>query len=157
MFKGATGQGNLFDLDAFTFDTGTRRSGEHEAVEGCGVRSVPGRQRLAGQRRRRSQHLGLQRRQSNQQWTSTAAGELRVYGGKCLDVTGGGTADGTAVHRLGLQRAAPPEAGAADADGTVTAVGRGQVPGRPERLPPTAPRRCIWTCSGGTNQRWTRV
>jgi type 1 glutamine amidotransferase len=35
--------------------------------------------------------------QANQQWTSTSAGELRVYGGKCLDVNGAGTADGTAV------------------------------------------------------------
>ncbi|WP_239118074.1 RICIN domain-containing protein, partial [Sphaerisporangium melleum] len=35
--------------------------------------------------------------QSNQQWTSNSASELRVYGNKCLDVNGAGTADGTAV------------------------------------------------------------
>lgn len=33
----------------------------------------------------------------NQQWTRTAAGELRVYGASCLDVYGGGTANGTNV------------------------------------------------------------
>ncbi|WP_030512661.1 RICIN domain-containing protein, partial [Microbispora rosea] len=35
--------------------------------------------------------------QSNQQWTPTASGELRVYGNKCLDVNNAGTADGTNV------------------------------------------------------------
>ena len=33
----------------------------------------------------------------NQQWTRTAAGELRVYGTSCLDVEGGRTANGTRV------------------------------------------------------------
>ena len=49
--------------------------------------------------------------QANQQWTRTAAGELRVYGTSCLDVSGAGTANGTAV--------------------------------------------IIWPCHGGANQRWT--
>ncbi|WP_231514217.1 ricin-type beta-trefoil lectin domain protein, partial [Microbispora rosea] len=35
--------------------------------------------------------------QANQQWTTTSAGELRVYGNKCLDVNGGATADGSTV------------------------------------------------------------
>ncbi len=34
---------------------------------------------------------------ANQQWTRTAAGELRVYGTSCLDVSGGGTANNTNV------------------------------------------------------------
>jgi hypothetical protein len=34
---------------------------------------------------------------ANQQWTPTAAGELRVYGSKCLDAPGQGTSPGTAV------------------------------------------------------------
>jgi lysophospholipase L1-like esterase len=34
---------------------------------------------------------------ANQQWTRTAAGELRVYGTSCLDVYGGGTANNTNV------------------------------------------------------------
>jgi lysophospholipase L1-like esterase len=33
----------------------------------------------------------------NQQWTRTAAGEVRVYGTSCLDVEAGGTANGTRV------------------------------------------------------------
>nr|WP_237557809.1 ricin-type beta-trefoil lectin domain protein [Streptomyces sp. SID5470] len=36
---------------------------------------------------------------ANQRFTSTSAGELRVYGGaKCLDVVGAATANGTAVN-----------------------------------------------------------
>ena len=34
---------------------------------------------------------------ANQQWTRTAAGELRVFGTSCLDVNGAGTANNTAV------------------------------------------------------------
>src|SRR3954462_5191268 len=34
---------------------------------------------------------------SNQQWTNTSAGELRVYGSACLDASGGGTSPGTKV------------------------------------------------------------
>ena len=34
---------------------------------------------------------------TNQQWTRTAAGELRVFGTSCLDVQGAGTANGTQV------------------------------------------------------------
>ena len=35
---------------------------------------------------------------TNQRWTRTAAGELRVYGDRCLDVNGNGTANGTKVQ-----------------------------------------------------------
>ncbi|MEV0214461.1 ricin-type beta-trefoil lectin domain protein [Micromonospora sp. ALFpr18c] len=35
---------------------------------------------------------------TNQRWTRTAAGELRVYGDRCLDVNGGASADGTRVQ-----------------------------------------------------------
>ena len=34
---------------------------------------------------------------ANQQWTRTAAGELRIFGTSCLDVEGAGTANGTSV------------------------------------------------------------
>jgi alpha-galactosidase len=35
---------------------------------------------------------------STQKWTATAAGELRTAGGKCLDVIGASTTDGTGVE-----------------------------------------------------------
>ena len=60
--------------------------------------------------------------QSNQQWTSTGAGELRVYGSKCLDVNGAGTADGTAVIIWDCN-GQNNQKWRLNADGTVTAVG----------------------------------
>src|SRR5690606_26504783 len=59
---------------------------------------------------------------TNQQWTATSAGELRVNGNTCLDVNGAGTADGTAViiwdcNGQNNQR------WTLTADGSVTAVG----------------------------------
>src|SRR2546423_12902280 len=35
---------------------------------------------------------------ANQQWTSTAGGEVTAYGSKCLDVPGGATTAGTRVQ-----------------------------------------------------------
>ncbi|MEN3541425.1 ricin-type beta-trefoil lectin domain protein, partial [Microbispora sp. ZYX-F-249] len=60
--------------------------------------------------------------QANQQWTSTSAGELRVYGNKCLDVNGGGTADGTAVIIWDCN-GQNNQKWRFNSDGTITAVG----------------------------------
>ncbi|TDV57494.1 RICIN domain-containing protein [Actinophytocola oryzae] len=35
---------------------------------------------------------------TNQRWTRTASGEVRVYGNRCLDVNGNGTANGTKIQ-----------------------------------------------------------
>ncbi|WP_426514694.1 ricin-type beta-trefoil lectin domain protein [Dactylosporangium sp. McL0621] len=93
---------------------------------------------------------------TNQQFTLTAAGELRVYGGaKCLDVTGRGTANGTAVeiwdcngqtnqqYRLG-------------SDGTVTAVGANKCLDVSANGTANGTKVQIWDCLGAANQKWTR-
>jgi hypothetical protein len=91
---------------------------------------------------------------ANQQWTSTTAGELRVYGGKCLDAEGGATSAGTRViiwdcHGGANQRWNVNSGGTItnaqsglclDASGNGTANGTAVV---------------LWTCNGGANQRWT--
>ncbi|MEV4019670.1 ThuA domain-containing protein [Nonomuraea angiospora] len=92
--------------------------------------------------------------QSNQQWTSTAAGELRVYGGKCLDVSGAGTADGAAVIIWDCN-GQNNQKWRLNADGTITAVGANKCLDVSGTANGTKAR--IWTCTGGTNQRWTRV
>ncbi|MEV1249915.1 ThuA domain-containing protein [Nonomuraea sp. NPDC049750] len=91
--------------------------------------------------------------QSNQQWTSTAAGELRASGGKCLDVNGAGTADGTAVIIWDCN-GQNNQKWRLNADGTVTAVGANKCLDVSGTANGTKAR--IWTCTGGTNQRWTR-
>ncbi|MFI6633015.1 ThuA domain-containing protein [Nonomuraea fuscirosea] len=91
--------------------------------------------------------------QANQQWASTAAGELRVYGTKCLDVNGAGSADGTSVI-IWTCNGQNNQKWRMNADGTITAVGANKcldVPGTANGA-----KARIWTCNGGTNQRWTR-
>ncbi|MEU7859335.1 ThuA domain-containing protein [Nonomuraea sp. NPDC049141] len=92
--------------------------------------------------------------QANQQWTSTAVGELRVNGGKCLDVNGAGTADGTAVIIWDCN-GQNNQKWRLNADGTITAVGANKCLDVSGTANGTKAR--IWTCNGGTNQRWTRV
>jgi type 1 glutamine amidotransferase len=92
--------------------------------------------------------------QANQQWTSTSAGELRVYGGKCLDVNGAGTADGTSVIIWDCN-GQNNQKWRLNADGTITAVGANKCLDVSGTANGTKAR--IWTCTGGTNQRWTRV
>nr|WP_311132540.1 ThuA domain-containing protein [Nonomuraea gerenzanensis] len=91
--------------------------------------------------------------QANQQWTSTAAGELRVYGTKCLDVNGGGTADGTAVI-IWTCNGQNNQKWRHNADGTITAVGANKCLDVGGTANGTRAR--IWTCNGGANQRWSR-
>ncbi|MCE6996315.1 PHB depolymerase family esterase [Saccharothrix sp. S26] len=93
----------------------------------------------------------------NQQWTSTAAGELTVYSGstaRCLDAEGAGSTAGTAVIIWSCHGGANQK-WRLNTDGTVTSAQSGlclevansaTANGSPARL---------WTCNGQGNQRWT--
>ncbi|GAB3001621.1 extracellular catalytic domain type 1 short-chain-length polyhydroxyalkanoate depolymerase [Saccharothrix stipae] len=94
---------------------------------------------------------------ANQQWTSTAAGELTVYSGstsRCLDAEGGGSTAGTAVI-IWSCHGGVNQKWRLNADGSVTGTqsglclevtNAGTANGSPVRL---------WTCNGQANQRWT--
>ncbi|WP_410631279.1 ricin-type beta-trefoil lectin domain protein [Amycolatopsis sp. cmx-4-83] len=85
---------------------------------------------------------------SNQSWTLTAAGELRVYGSKCLDVTADGAtqiADCTGSRKWAL-----------NADGTVTQAGTGECLDATAHGTTAGTAIGVWTCNGGANQRWAR-
>ncbi|ACU73770.1 Glycoside hydrolase family 59 [Catenulispora acidiphila DSM 44928] len=91
---------------------------------------------------------------TNQQWTATAANELRVYGSDCLEAAGQGTATGTKVD-IWPCTGATNQKWTLNADGTITgtqstlcldATGAGTANGTLLEL---------WTCNGGSNQRWT--
>nr|WP_255956087.1 ricin-type beta-trefoil lectin domain protein [Streptomyces sp. ODS25] len=91
---------------------------------------------------------------SNQQWTSTEAGELRVYGGVCLDAAGQGTSPGTKVD-IYTCNGGSNQQWSLNADGTITgkqsglcldATGNGTANGTLLEL---------WNCTGGSNQQWT--
>ncbi|NJP98764.1 DUF1080 domain-containing protein [Nonomuraea sp. FMUSA5-5] len=91
--------------------------------------------------------------QANQQWTSTSAGELRVYGSKCLDVNGAGTADGTAVI-IWSCNGQNNQKWRLNSDGTITAVGANKCLDVGGTANGTKAR--IWTCTASAGQRWTR-
>ncbi|MFF9623063.1 endo-1,4-beta-xylanase [Streptomyces griseosporeus] len=91
---------------------------------------------------------------TNQQWTSTDAGELRVYGNKCLDAAG--TGNGAKVQIYSCW-GGDNQKWRLNSDGSITgvqsglcldAVGTGTANGTLIQL---------YTCSGGSNQRWTRT
>ena len=94
--------------------------------------------------------------QPNQQWTSTSAGELRVYGDKCLDVYDRGTADGTNVIIWDCNGQSNQQ-WRFNADGTITAVGANKCLDVPNNATASGTKLIIWSCNGGANQRWTRV
>ncbi|MEV4370174.1 PHB depolymerase family esterase [Nonomuraea sp. NPDC049637] len=91
---------------------------------------------------------------TNQQWTQTPAGELRVYGNKCLDA--GGAGNGARIQIYSCW-GGDNQKWRLNSDGTITgvqsglcldAVGAGNGNGTALQL---------YNCSGGANQKWTRT
>lgn len=89
---------------------------------------------------------------SNQQWTLTAAGELKVYDDNtCLDVRGGATARGTRVQTWPCN-GQDNQKWDLRADGTIRSADSGlclDAFGSSDRS-----RVGIWTCHGRANQQW---
>ncbi|WP_062357528.1 arabinofuranosidase catalytic domain-containing protein [Herbidospora yilanensis] len=92
--------------------------------------------------------------QANQQWTTTTAGELRVYGGKCLDVNGAGTADGTAVIIWDCN-GQNNQKWRLNSDGSVTALGANKCLDVSAYGTANGTKVHIWACHGGANQKWS--
>ncbi|MBM7169332.1 endo-1,4-beta-xylanase [Streptomyces sp. G44] len=91
---------------------------------------------------------------TNQQWTHTAAGELRVHGDKCLDAAGTGNGSNVQIHGCW---GGDNQKWRLNTDGSIVgvrsglcldAVGGGTANGTLIQL---------YACSGGSNQRWTRT
>ncbi|MGW5772656.1 endo-1,4-beta-xylanase [Streptomyces longwoodensis] len=91
---------------------------------------------------------------TNQQWTLSDAGELKVYGNKCLDA--GGTGNGTRVQIYSCW-GGDNQKWRLNSDGSIVgvqsglcldAVGAGTANGTLIQL---------YTCSGGSNQKWSRA
>ena len=92
---------------------------------------------------------------TNQQWTSTAAKQLQVYGTQCLDAEGAGTSPGTRVIIWDCNGGTNQQWNV-NTDGTVTGVQSGLC------LTPNAAGTANGTplvlssCNGTNSQRWTR-
>ncbi|GAA3159423.1 hypothetical protein GCM10020001_099330 [Nonomuraea salmonea] len=89
---------------------------------------------------------------TNQQWSQTSSGELRVYGNKCLDA--GGSGNGARIQIYSCW-GGDNQKWRVNSDGSITgvqsnlcldAVGQGTANGTGLQL---------YTCHGGANQRWT--
>ncbi|MCG5221077.1 lectin [Streptosporangium sp. KLBMP 9127] len=93
--------------------------------------------------------------QNNQQWASTGATELRVYGNKCLDVSNQSTADGAPVQIWDCN-GQNNQKWRVNSDGTITAIGANKCLDVPNSATANGTKLAIWSCHGGSNQRWTR-
>ncbi|MFC1408408.1 ricin-type beta-trefoil lectin domain protein [Streptacidiphilus sp. N1-12] len=92
---------------------------------------------------------------ANQQWTSTSAGELRVYGSDCLDANGQGTSPGTKVD-IWTCSGGTNQKWSVNADGTITSVPSGLCLDATGAGTVNGTKLELWTCNGGSNQKWTR-
>jgi hypothetical protein len=92
---------------------------------------------------------------SNQQWTSTSAGELRAYGSVCLDAAGQGTSPGTKVD-IYTCGGGSNQKWTINADGTITGVQSGLCLDATGAGTANGTLLELWTCNGGSNQQWTR-
>jgi endo-1,4-beta-xylanase len=89
--------------------------------------------------------------QANQSWTYTSGKQLQVYGSRCLDASGGGTANGTAVIIYNCNGQANQQWNV-NANGTITGVQSGRcldVWGTAN-----GQQMQLYDCSGQANQQF---
>ncbi|MFE0647272.1 endo-1,4-beta-xylanase [Streptomyces sp. NPDC059534] len=91
---------------------------------------------------------------TNQQWTLTASGELKVYGNKCLDAAG--TANGSKVQIYSCW-GGDNQKWRLNTDGTIVGVQSGLCLDAAANGTVNGTLIQLYSCWNGTNQRWTRV
>ncbi|MFE5207294.1 endo-1,4-beta-xylanase [Streptomyces sp. NPDC056600] len=91
---------------------------------------------------------------TNQQWSFTAAGELRVYGNKCLDA--GGTGNGAKVQIYSCW-GGDNQKWRLNSDGSIVGVQSGLCLDAVGAGTGNGTLIQLYSCSGGGNQRWTRT
>jgi type 1 glutamine amidotransferase len=143
---GGSGTG-LFDLDDFTLvrpGTGGGGGGSGGPITGIGGNCVD----VAAGRAQLRTCTGV----DAQRWTVTGS-TLRALG-RCLDVSGSGTADGTAIQ-LWDCNGTGAQNWAAQPDGTVRNPQSGKCLDAAGASSADGTLLHLWSCHGGTNQRWT--
>ncbi|WP_406511269.1 endo-1,4-beta-xylanase [Streptomyces sp. NBC_00161] len=91
---------------------------------------------------------------TNQQWSYTAAGELRVYGDKCLDAAG--TGNGTKVQIYSCW-GGDNQKWRLNSDGSIVGVQSGLCLDAAGTGTANGTLIQLYSCSDGSNQRWTRT
>ncbi|HEU5428896.1 MAG TPA: ricin-type beta-trefoil lectin domain protein [Actinocrinis sp.] len=92
--------------------------------------------------------------QTSQQWTYTAAGELRVFGSDCLDANGQGTSAGTKAI-IWPCNGQTNQRWTVNSNGTITGVQSGLCLDATGAATGNGTLVELWTCNGGSNQKWT--
>ncbi|MFE5713770.1 endo-1,4-beta-xylanase [Streptomyces sp. NPDC056501] len=91
---------------------------------------------------------------TNQQWTYTAAGELRVYGDKCLDAAG--TGNGAKVQIYSCW-GGDNQKWRLESDGSIVGVQSGLCLDAAANGTANGTLIQLYSCWSGSNQRWTRT
>ncbi|GIG61978.1 glycosyl hydrolase [Longispora fulva] len=141
------GAGALFDVDAFTLNTGTSRVGP---VKGVGGKCVDVAN--AGTADGTKIQLYTCNGTGAQSWTVNGS-TLRALN-KCLDVAGGATAAGTKVQ-LWTCNGTGAQNWAAQADGTLRNPVSGRCLDASGGSSADGTQLIIWDCHAGPNQKWT--
>lgn len=89
---------------------------------------------------------------SNQQWSYTAAQEIRVYGNKCLDAAG--TGNGARVQIYSCW-GGDNQKWRLNSDGSITGVQSGLCLDAANNGTANGTQLQIYSCWGGNNQKWT--
>ncbi|MEU9996491.1 endo-1,4-beta-xylanase [Streptomyces sp. NPDC050848] len=91
---------------------------------------------------------------TNQQWTHTAEGELRVYGDKCLDAAG--TGNGAKVQIYSCW-GGDNQKWRLNSDGSIVGVQSGLCLDAAANSTANGTLIQLYSCWNGSNQRWTRT
>ncbi|MGA5301636.1 PQQ-dependent sugar dehydrogenase [Nucisporomicrobium flavum] len=144
-FSGGTGA--LFDVDAFTFSSGTVRTGP---VRGLANKCLD----VSGGATADGTKIQLYTCNSTaaQNWTVTPNSTFKALG-KCLDVAGGATANGTKVQLYTCNNSAA-QVWSAQTDGTVRNPQSGRCLDVSDNSSADGQQIHIWDCLGAANQKW---
>ncbi|GAA2326866.1 endo-1,4-beta-xylanase [Streptomyces cuspidosporus] len=91
---------------------------------------------------------------TNQQWTYTDTGELRVYGDKCLDAAGTGNGSKVQIYSCW---GGDNQKWRLNSDGSVVGVQSGLCLDAAAGATANGTLIQLYSCSNGSNQRWTRT
>ncbi|MEU1321049.1 carbohydrate-binding protein [Streptomyces tibetensis] len=147
----AGGSGFLFDVDAFTFDTGGGPAPGAGPVVGLANKCLDVRDGSSadGTPVQISSCTGSAR----QQWTVTPGSTVKALG-KCLDVSGNSTADGAKVQLWSCNGGANQN-WQASSDGALRNPQSGKCLDVSGANSSDGTLVHLWTCHGGANQKWT--
>ncbi|MFD9568717.1 endo-1,4-beta-xylanase [Streptomyces sp. NPDC059982] len=99
-------------------------------------------------------HLWDCNNRTNQQWTYTAEGELRVYGNKCLDAAGSGNGVKVQIYSCW---GGDNQKWRLNSDGSIVGVQSGLCLDATGNGTANDTLIQLYSCSNGNNQRWTRT